>query len=71
MLKLLRRVIIGKPMESARLAHERFSSFKGLAILSSDALSSVAYAGEEILHVLFPVIGVASFDLMAPIAAAI
>lgn len=71
MLKLLRRVIIGKPMESARLAHERFSSFKGLAILSSDALSSVAYAGEEILHVLIPVIGVASFGLMAPIAAAI
>lgn len=71
MFKLLRRAIIGKPMESARIAHERFSTFKGLAILSSDALSSVAYAGEEILHVLVPVIGLASFNLITPISAAI
>lgn len=71
MLKLLRRVVIGKPMESARLAQERFSALKGLAILSSDALSSVAYAGEEILHVLIPILGVASFTLLAPISAAI
>lgn len=71
MLKLLRRALIGKPMESARLAHERFSVPKGLAILSSDALSSVAYASEEILHVLVPVIGLASFQLITPISAAI
>lgn len=71
MLRLLRRAIIGKPMESARLTHERFSVFKGLAILSSDALSSVAYAGEEILTVLVPVIGLASFNLITPISAAI
>ncbi len=71
MLKLLRRLVIGKPMESARLAHERFTVFKGLAILSSDALSSVAYAGEEILNVLVPVIGLASFKIITPISAAI
>lgn len=71
MLKILRRVLIGKPMESARLASERFSSIKGLAILSSDALSSVAYAGEEILNVLVPVLGAASFNLITPISAAI
>ncbi|HWI54611.1 MAG TPA: amino acid permease, partial [Desulfobacteria bacterium] len=71
MLKLLRRALIGSPMESARLAHERFSVPKGLAILSSDALSSVAYASEEILHVLVPVIGLMSFNLITPISAAI
>ncbi len=71
MLKLLRRAIIGKPMESARLSHERFSVYKGLAILSSDALSSVAYAGEEILNVLVPVIGLASFNFITPISAVI
>lgn len=71
MLKSLRRYIIGRPMESARLAHERFSTLKGLAILSSDALSSVAYAGEEILNVLVPVLGVLSFNLLTPIAGAI
>lgn len=71
MLKSLRRLIIGKPMDSTRLAYERFTTFKGLAILSSDALSSVAYAGEEILNVLWPVIGLASFNLITPISAAI
>ena len=69
MLKVLRRVLIGKPMESARIAHERLTVFKGLAILSSDALSSVAYGGEEILRVL--VLSAASFSLITPISAAI
>lgn len=71
MLKLIRRMLIGQPMESERLAHERFSVPKGLAILSSDALSSVAYAGEEILNILVPVIGAASFNLITPLSAAI
>ena len=71
MFKVLRRMIIGQPMENSRLAYEKFTVLKGLAILSSDALSSVAYAGEEILNVLFPVIGLASFNLITPISAAI
>lgn len=71
MLKLLRRVLIGQPMESARISEERFSTLKGLAILSSDALSSVAYATEEILHVLIPVLALASFNLLTPISGAI
>ena len=71
MLKSLRRFIIGTPMNSERLAYERFTIFKGLAILSSDALSSVAYAGEEILNVMWPVIGLAAFNLVTPISAAI
>lgn len=71
MLKSLRRLLIGNPMESTRLIHERFSVAKGLAILSSDALSSVAYAGEEILNVLWPVIGLASFQLITPLSGAI
>jgi len=71
MLRLVRRALIGRPLESARIAHERLSVFKGLAILSSDALSSVAYATEEILHVMIPVIGVASFAFLTPISAAI
>lgn len=71
MLRILRRALIGRPLESARIEYERFSAFKGLAILSSDALSSVAYATEEILHVMVPVIGVASFAFLTPISAAI
>lgn len=71
MFKLLRRLVIGQPMESSRLSHERYTTFKGLAILSSDPLSSVAYAGEEILLVLWPLIGLASFNLITPISIAI
>jgi amino acid transporter len=71
MLKIIRRFLIGKPLESARISQEKFSVPKGLAILSSDALSSVAYAGEEVLNILFPVIFMASFNLITPISAAI
>lgn len=71
MLKLLRRMLIGRPMESERIRHERYTSLKGLAILSSDALSSVAYAGEEILNVLWPVIGLSAFNLITPVSTAI
>jgi len=67
----LRRKIIGTPLEDSRIEDERFSVPKGLAVLSSDALSSVAYAGEEILHVLIPVMGLLSFNLLTPISAAI
>lgn len=40
----VKRVLIGKPLTTASGAHERLSKVKALAVLSSDALSSVAYA---------------------------
>jgi amino acid transporter len=48
----LRRFIIGDPLATAMAKHERISIIKALAVFSSDALSSVAYATEEILFVL-------------------
>jgi amino acid transporter len=48
----LKRAVIGAPLTTAAAAHERLTKAKALAVLSSDALSSVAYATEEILHVL-------------------
>lgn len=47
-----KRALIGAPLTNAAAAHERLSNVKALAVLSSDALSSVAYATEEILRVL-------------------
>ena len=47
-----KRVLIGKPIPSAHSSHERLTKLKALAIYSSDALSSVAYATEQILIVL-------------------
>src|SRR6185312_15896696 len=48
----LRRRAIGQPLATSELAHERLTKIKALAVFSSDALSSVAYATEEILYIL-------------------
>lgn len=48
----LRRLLIGSPLATAQMAHERLTKVKALAVFSSDALSSVAYATEEIVLVL-------------------
>jgi len=48
----LRRLLVGEPLETERIATERLTIFKALAVFSSDALSSVAYATEEVLLVL-------------------
>ena len=66
----VKRLIVGAPIPSHLAHHERFSRVTGLAILSSDPLSSVAYATEEILRVL-TVGGVAALSLVTPIGAVI
>jgi amino acid transporter len=48
----LKRLLVGSPIRTARLAHERLTKKTALAVFSSDALSSTAYATEEILLVL-------------------
>ncbi|GGA21281.1 APC family permease [Paenibacillus physcomitrellae] len=52
MFEKVKRLLIGRPMKSAELEGEKLSKLKALAILSSDALSSVAYGTEQILLVL-------------------
>lgn len=63
----LRRAVIGKPLTSDEAAHERLSKTKALAVFSSDALSSVAYATQEILIVLL-IAGTGSLGNSWPIA---
>ena len=48
----LKRVVVGRPIASYQAGHHKFGIFGGLAVLSADALSSVAYATEEVLRVL-------------------
>src|SRR5207302_7921159 len=48
----VKRLVIGEPLATAAAGHERLTKLKALAVLSSDALSSVAYATEEIMRVL-------------------
>jgi amino acid transporter len=47
-----KRVLIGRPLATEEEIGERLSKKKALAIFSSDAISSSAYATDEILHVL-------------------
>lgn len=63
-LRSLKQKIIGRSLPSSLAAEERYSVLWGLPALSSDAISSVAYACEEILIVLVPVMGLASFKPM-------
>ncbi|HEY7490955.1 MAG TPA: APC family permease [Candidatus Tectomicrobia bacterium] len=63
----LRRTIFGSPLPTTEYVHQRLSKVKALAVFSSDALSSVAYATEEILLVLVTA-GMAALDLSMPIA---
>ena len=63
----VKRLIVGAPIPSHEARHERLSRVTGLAILSSDALSSVAYANEEILRVLL-IGGAAALSLVTPIS---
>ena len=67
----LGRLIFGKSMASSQLGEEKLNVFWGMPILSSDSISSVAYAVEEILIVLVPAIGFASFVWMPRLALAI
>lgn len=70
----LKRLLVGSPIRTARLAHERLTKKTALAIFASDALSSTAYATEQILLVLSAayVAGAgAAFGRVIPISIAI
>jgi amino acid transporter len=67
MISSLKRLLIGRPLKSKELGEQKLNKAKALAILSSDALSSVAYGPEQILIVLIT-IGAAAFWYSIPIA---
>ncbi|SFE50418.1 amino acid/polyamine/organocation transporter, APC superfamily [Paenibacillus algorifonticola] len=68
MMTFLKRLLIGRPLKSNELGDQKLNKLKALAILSSDALSSVAYGPEQILIVLITV-SAAAFWYSIPIAA--
>jgi amino acid transporter len=70
MFTAFRTLLFGSPLPTAEEKHQRLTKVKALAIFSSDALSSVAYATEEILLVLV-VAGSAALGASLPIALAI
>ncbi len=62
---------LGRRLEDTELSEEKFNVLWGIPIFASDAISSVSYAGEEILLVLIPVLAMGSFRYFLPIVAAI
>ena len=66
----LKKVFVGRPLATAQARHERLSRGSALAVFASDALSSVAYATEEILLILV-LAGTAALGYAVPIGVAI
>src|SRR5216110_58441 len=65
-----KRILFGHPLPSDRLDHERLNKKTALAVLSSDAISSVAYATEQTLLVLV-VLGAVALNYIVGISAVI
>ncbi|CAM2877432.1 APC family permease [Paenibacillus sediminis] len=70
MVSRIKRLLIGRPMKSTEIEGEKLSKLKALAVLSSDALSSVAYGTEQILLVLMTA-GFAALWYSIPISVAV
>jgi amino acid transporter len=62
--------LIGRPLQTADAPHQTIGKAIGLAVFASDALSSTAYATQEIL-VILAAVGTAAFGFVFPIALAI
>ena len=70
----MKRIIVGKALRSEQAIHERLSKKVALAVFSSDALSSTAYATEEILLVLAVAVAygqAGAFQYVIPVSIAI
>ncbi|HTM68472.1 MAG TPA: APC family permease [Candidatus Binatia bacterium] len=67
---VLKRLLVGRPLKTAQSTEERLTKRTALAVFSSDALSSVAYATDEILLVLV-MAGSVGLGYSLPVAAAI
>ena len=64
------QILLGRPLDTAAAPHQAIGKLPALAVFASDALSSVAYATEEIL-VILALAGAAYFFTSIPIALAI
>ena len=67
---LAKRLLIGRPIATAEEGHQRLRKRVALPVFASDAISSTAYATDEILIVLVGQagIGLAAFTKLVPLA---
>jgi amino acid transporter len=66
-----KRAVLGKPMITDELHHQKLSNPVALGALSPDAISSTAYGPEQIMVELLPAAGMAAFVLLLPLTGVI
>ncbi len=67
----IRALFFGKRLKDSELKEQKLNLLWGMPVFSSDTISTVSYAGEEILLVLIPVLGTAAYGRFVPIVAAL
>ncbi len=67
----LKNVLLGKPLTSDSLSHQKIPKSIAAGVLSPDCISSTAYGTEEMLNILVPAVGVAAYSLVLPVTFAI
>ena len=65
----LRRLLIGDPLQTSEASHQKLSNIIALPVFASDALSSVAFATEEMMAALL-IAGAVPYFGLTPILAA-
>ena len=70
MIDTLKRILVGRPLDTADQQHQRLRKLVALAVFASDPISSNAYATEAIMLVLLTA-GVTALNLSIPICIAI
>jgi amino acid transporter len=68
MYSALKRVLVGSPIATSEEHHTRLPKKVALPVFASDAISSTAYATQEILIVLIPAVGIAATHYLVPLA---
>jgi amino acid transporter len=67
----LKNVLLGRPLVSEQLSSERLHKRIAFGVLAPDMVSSSAYGTEEILVIMYPIIGIGAFSLVVPVTLAI
>ena len=68
MITAIKRLVVGKPLATSEEHHTRLSKKIALPIFASDAISSTAYATQEILIILIPAAGLAAYSRLVPLS---
>ena len=66
--KNLKKILLGSALKDDQLKDEKLSRLWGLPIMASDAVSSVAYAVEEILMALVPALGIMAVNYVGMVS---